>query len=493
MPDHRTNKSIAERLDIQFNRRGHPQRRVWRAVLLASVVAPLLFLGFYAIRGDGTPYWSAPLSPGHEKLSENCGACHTQLGQPLTRLVTGNPHARSVLDENCQVCHSSQHSDDHHDNMHPATLQNCAVCHREHRRGTGLTEVADHACTHCHANLEVGRGEFNFVRHVRSWAEHPEFAARRKVSTGSSAMPGPEHGIHKLAEFSEDRWTDKTRLRFNHQVHLQDEGVLMPWDPSNPDASQTRKKLACNDCHEPDSSGAYMEPVTYESCQNCHPLRFGPLLTDIGREPLPHIALAAVLVEARRRLARTADQEFAAARANQDVEKDSLVPRLPNKRASQPPDTQDRKAWVDDYLARHESNVVRSVKHGCQQCHYLAPSESDTARALAQRVEPPNMPKRWMPHSHFNHGRHDAYACVVCHNADFADDDNEKLLRADAKIDASNPAHRLNSRSTDDILMPSIRVCQKCHGDVPGVSRWEATAKSDCVHCHRYHHGQRRH
>ena len=44
--------------------------------------------------------------------------------------------------------------------------------------------------------------------------------------------------------------------------------------------------MVCADCHRPDPSGAYMEPVTMEAhCESCHHLKFDPV--DVTRE-VPH-------------------------------------------------------------------------------------------------------------------------------------------------------------------------------------------------------------
>jgi predicted CXXCH cytochrome family protein len=47
----------------------------------------------------------------------------------------------------------------------------------------------------------------------------------------------------------------------------------------------------------------------------------------------------------------------------------------------------------------------------------------------------------------------------------------------------------LESTQTKDVLLPkSLDVCAKCHN---AEGRGNATARSDCIECHRYHPHER--
>src|SRR5687768_5518571 len=99
MPDLRTNKSIAQRFDVEFNKRPEPGLRRWRRIAAwACAVIPLLLIGLYEVFGDGSAYWAGPLSKAHRaqfedatrKGQDGCAVCHTRTAQPLWRLVTGS-------------------------------------------------------------------------------------------------------------------------------------------------------------------------------------------------------------------------------------------------------------------------------------------------------------------------------------------------------------------------------------------------------------------
>src|SRR5262249_28319509 len=85
------------------------------------------------------------------------------------------------------------------------------------------------------------------------------------------------------------------------------------------------------------------------------------------------------------------------------------------------------------------------------------PQDANSPQSAA-KVE--MVPSRWMRHATFSHNSHRAVQCTECHS------------------DATK------SVEVSDILMPSIELCQKCHGaNEPSSSHVSA----DCVLCHTYH------
>jgi hypothetical protein len=91
----------------------------------------------------------------------------------------------------------------------------------------------------------------------------------------------------------------------------------------------------------------------------------------------------------------------------------------------------------------------------CSHCHIEAkeaPARPDGLPTFA----PTKIPVRWYPHSTFNHDSHRLMRCDQCHDK------------------------AASSRKTEDILLPSLQLCQQCH-------KQGGLARNDCVECHQYH------
>lgn len=505
MPDLRTNKSIAERFDVEIHKRPERGLRRWRRfIAYACVAVPLLLVGLYEVLGDGRAYWAGPLTDVHQsalvdskvKRSEGCATCHTKTAQPLWRLVTMSSRACSVDDESCLNCHFKNDRLDeetrvekarfgHSPNMVEQDLQSCAVCHEEHRGQAKLKEVADVRCVACHGNLQTMGDEPTFHDRVPSFAAHPEFAASRfrgEVVVAGNDPPGPKHAVFGRAEMKADHLLDKTQLHFNHRTHLREDGVLLPAsrheggaDEKNveTDARDLRwKKLVCTDCHKVDAGGEYIAPVTYaQHCSSCHPLAYSERINGSGLGPLSHLELSRVYVEAKGRLREYAAKQISAPRS---LDPSDDLPRLPNKSGS----TATPANSVDELVASLWPDLREVIHSGCAHCHVLKPKGIGGSDGELV-VTPPQIPSRWLPHSRFNHDKHKEYACVSCHDPEAHKYD--EVLRTGEGGDRDLPSTR-----TSDILMPSVAVCQKCHakGSQP---EWQVRARADCVECHNYH------
>jgi len=446
VPDLRTNQAVAERLDLQLERWSNPLLRQRRWATLAAGILPLIILAVFAARQNQTIFWSRSLSTGHHLIEHDCQKCHQSRWQPLARLSKLDNTVRSVRDEDCRSCHH-QRGDDH--GQLPDTVQApaCAACHCEHRGVTHLSNVADAFCIRCHGS-------------------QAPTAIRREVVDIDSFQTHPEFAVHRLNQ------RDDTALKFSHSGHLRP--LLVPWDERGDDAATVRKRqLTCHDCHQLDSSGEYLRPVTYEEhCATCHPLRFSAKTA--AHEPLPHATPEIVHGVLRDRL-------MAYAREHRDeVSGESAAgpPRLPNKQPRHG-DAQDEWTWVEEELRVVESEVFHNpIKNGCLKCHIEAASETRPESSLGFAVVPTKIPTRWLPNSRFRHDRHATLACVVCHHT------------PDAKGDVLRPTGspiRFDSDSVQDCLIPSLDICRACHGG-QGATRSAGRARGDCVECHRYHH-----
>jgi hypothetical protein len=320
-----------------------------------------------------------------------------------------------------------------------------------------LTEQADEFCIKCHASFE----------------KHPEFALHRPGPPVRQPAESDEMMYRHLSGIAEYRppangdlvasWRDKTALHFNHRDHLKPLNAV--WNKQSDSGSSPKTVLLqCHDCHQEDTTGAYMRPIVFEQhCMSCHPLRFSGKLSD---QPLPHEKPEIVHGVLRDRLMEYLRQHPEEAR---DGGAETLS-RLPNK--SSQPDSKDDWNWVEEELRVIETAVFQTVagrgespkNNACQKCHVTG---GDTS-AIGFQIVSPNIPPRWLAHSRFDHGRHRDVACLECHHTE-----------SDAKS--------LESTSVEDILMPKLEVCQNCHGATRSLPT-KRYGRSNCVECHQYHH-----
>ncbi len=520
-----SSKALSDRLRTSVGTDPHPVTRgVWwwtKWLTLASLLASVAYVLF---ADDPEAFQANHVSAPHQPFAQDCARCHTTWG-PARRLLASfnGEQVWSVSNKKCEECHAGSV---HHANQWPGhepiagtdgEFLSCAKCHREHRGDVDVSRSDDAHCTACHANLpNHARPELTdpaWTTSVTAFAEesgHPEFALIRRLE-GEEQVPrdvvvrfferAPELDALVLPKGAEnpsgERWQDPGRVRFNHFAHLSrampvvdDEENAARWG-DRIDAETQTVNLACADCHQPDAAGEYMQPIDYANhCRICHPIRFDT--TERFRDVLvPHAGISAA--ERVRKgsgiqvmLGFVADQ-YAAERTEgreDDEPADPLV-GFPGRPARSVLTAGERDAvrrsvnTARDRLLRdltpEEREQLRSVvnlvgtsaRGGCRFCHEV--TTLDESPYL--RIEPTDIPDRWMPHSRFSHARHRELACVACH-ADHSD--------------PSNPRPATESFDTGDVLMPAIESCRHCHTPTPS-ERALGSARSDCVECHLYH------
>jgi len=466
------------------------RRRRW--LTLVAGLLPLLFVGVYAARKDQTIYHARPVSTGHQLWRNDCGKCHKTPWQPLVRLAALDNNARSVRDQDCRQCHV-QRSDDHHKVASAASYPDCAACHKEHQGQRRLAEVADEFCLSCHRDLKAQHpGQVSFIDGIESFDSHPPFALHRTWqadprAAGSAAdnLPGEAHAAWSNVEIQSRGGTwqavDKAKLEFSHKRHLGRHLKRLAAQPAGEDAADEFRKLDCVNCHQPDAAGHFMKPIVYEDhCANCHPLKYSSNLLGSGTdESLPHEKAEIVHGVLRDRL-----MAFAKNNPQQVSEAVGTTPRLPNKgRAA----SKDEWAFVEEQLQLIETAVFQKPAAGaspknnaCQKCHQVEPAKHSEGRVspLSFEITPPEIPQRWLQHSRFRHDRHRELTCVHCHHTSSSEED---------ALHDGGAAITLESDAVKDVLMPSVQICQQCHGD-HGRSAFAGRARSGCIECHQYHH-----
>ncbi|MDB6170546.1 MAG: hypothetical protein JWM88_3410 [Verrucomicrobia bacterium] len=452
------------------NRRG----LVVRAVIAASVGGLII-----ALTGAQRDRFinPAPLSARHTgpefvrmaaglpgPTGEGCVACHREINSGVSRwgkdairagrtslrfanLVSTHPKDFSQIDPSCLSCHraSSFHQPD------IAREISCSGCHLEHQGPGPMPRVAMERCADCHGDAEqmaaaAARGRaMPAARFAKAAMPGVVLFPRERPAEGFTRVIHSFATDHPEFRVNQPGMRDRNPLLFNHAVHLAGDIPLLNGKP-----------LECASCHQPDTSGAFMQRVTFEqNCRACHSLQFDE------RNPgmqLPHGDSAYVRAYLRSLPAQYAD--YAAAklgitgRTEQQKFVDQQMRSLREKTRSG--ELLEEQVFFSDAKQGPVSGVAgldrsgRAKFAGCAYCHEV------TARgSAAPEITPPVMPDRWLPHAQFNHSAHTQVHCTTCHAA-------------------------ARSQATSDIIMPTQQSCVECHGPKGGVN-------AGCSECHSYH------
>jgi mono/diheme cytochrome c family protein len=192
-----------------------------------------------------------PLSQGHQIFASDCGACHQT---PFVQ----------VRDEACKTCHK-----DTLDHVpisqlngpagHEFADTRCAECHRDHK-GTHLVVRSQEQCADCHRDVKQAAAQATSANVVDFHSGHPAF----RISLTDAATPNLVRRVRQATPMPADM-VERSRLKFNHQVHLDPNGVRDPDGKRNPagmhDAQGQRTVLDCQSCHVPADGGRVMAPV----------------------------------------------------------------------------------------------------------------------------------------------------------------------------------------------------------------------------------------
>ena len=334
-----------------------------------------------------------------------------------------------VRDAACLACHGAI---EHHAKPQTfATIQTsatrCAGCHKEHT-GTEPIVLSDQAfCVSCHGALDRRLAKTKLHNATDFGTNHPEFRPSVVVDAAKSIRPRLPIGENK----------ENSNLKFPHSKHLDEKGVKHP--------RKGPVKLACADCHNLEPGGVGMLPITMEKhCQECHELTFEP---SAKHRVLPH---------GKPREAVEQMREFYAMMALRKALEDPLASdadrRLPG-RALTRKEVEASRDWVQTKSGEVAGETFG--KRACGTCHLVTPpSESGGIWDIAPVV----LADRWMPAGLFDHAKHRQISCVHCHAAP-------------------------QSKSANDVLLPSIKLCQACHGGEAASDKVPST----CISCHVFH------
>ena len=490
MSDLRRLKSIGARYDVDVSSHPDPWKRLrsrlsW-VFAIGTSIACLPWL-----MGNHQAFQSECVSDAHRVFGQDCQLCHDQPLAPVQRMVTFNNHWHSTSDHKCQKCHRETNSD--HllnplsDNERQAKLEQelkpkfdqigCAGCHTEHRGNSALAHVTDSNCTDCHINQQDKISPRKFDLNFADFRHHQEFAIWRKES---GQQPDREHhsGKGPKIEWEKDQPRDRTLLKFSHHRHLD------PQLPMPKAGTMGSTELRCVDCHHPDQSGAYFEPIRFEKhCHQCHQLGFP------ATGSLPHVSpeiIHGILLD---RLAKNSESPIPppvdplGGPTKRPIDDANSTTDL-GKRLQDQLDQLEQRLFGSHAEIPERPRPAGLLEAACTKCHY---TEKSPDAKISWKVLPPDLPEKWMNHSRFRHNSHASVECALCHTRSGIPSDsvNRGDFYQKSNTDLQNSSSIFASRSATDILMPRIDVCRACHG---AKSTSISTVTDHCADCHNYHH-----
>ncbi len=403
---------------------------LFTSVALFALVLPSLSLmdpsiaslmrGSALLPDDG--FWLAgPLHNAHSVTGNECQNCHES---PFIR----------VQDSACMACHVA---DKHVAEPSHAVLgkARCASCHLEHNEPAQLVNRHQGLCADCHSDLPVNIALEDASDFLDA---HPDFKISLLVP--SLLSDGSTGWVANHSLLSESQGAERSNLKFDHQVHLDEAGIVTP---------EGRRVVDCADCHRPEPGGARMRAISMdEHCSGCHTLNFA---ADDPSRQVPHgdaEAVMQVLVE------------YYSARLL-GADPDAVEQRVRRPGPSLSREDRDRAAAE----ARVQAIAVAEdlfERRACVNCHDV--SRRGNNEEAPWYVAPVRLTESFFPHANFSHAAHDTEVtnCDGCHNAS-------------------------QSQSSGDVLIPGIESCRDCHGS--GVA-WRNNASqtpSTCIMCHSFH------
>ncbi|HEX4138967.1 MAG TPA: hypothetical protein VHY09_01365, partial [Candidatus Methylacidiphilales bacterium] len=298
-------KTIAQHYagNLRYFNRLHPLRRTRLLLILLCTLIGMSIAAIYLLHwghqskvmtGTAAPVKERPddrsqthkdewfnsaggISQAHSRYAQDCEKCH----DPMVNANAAQPAViKASLDAKCQVCHNNPPYNFHQVNVITSAALSCSDCHHEHL-GTGpMQPVTDANCLTCHGNASImaqsaqlGQDLHATMRPFRSDPNLIYF----KPASGSLRPPDGYTKVfqsftdgHPQFQIQRENLSDPDTLKFNHKFHL---GARV----RNPNGSP----LTCQQCHKPDSTGAYMQPITFATnCQECHSIKIDPTLKD---------------------------------------------------------------------------------------------------------------------------------------------------------------------------------------------------------------------
>lgn len=369
-----------------------------------------------------TQVWNTGgISSAHKFFGDSCESCHQ------------NAFVQ-VKDGTCLACHEGiqHHADPVKFKFASFEDDSCQSCHKEHQGDRTIALSNQAFCVDCHENL-TDRTKDTTLRVVSDFgADHPEFRPTVVINSATNQM-AREKMISENPQ-------EKSSLHFPHDKHLRTTGVKHP--------TKGNIELTCTTCHQVDAGGAYMLPLSFERhCHECHQLKFDTFVPDrqmVHEQPSEMFKQIGDVYSA-----------IALRGGYEEPEAPPLVRRRPGTQL-----TTEEKKIVLDWAAAKTSSIIngRFGRGLCESCHVVAQPANATPE-VPWDVEPVVSSYRWYPKARFSHGSHRDVECGTCHQA-------------------------RTSTVASDVIMPTVKNCQACHGGEVATDRVPST----CTFCHDFHY-----
>lgn len=375
------------------------------------------------------------LDQSHQAWANDCKVCHSL---PF----------KQVIDKDCKSCHQNilDHVDPKLGKVNGLSDVECATCHRDHNDVDGLglqnKHYMGHNCVDCHSNIKKSFAKTK-TENVKDFAKkHPDF--RYQIAQTLDAT------VLERTRLSKSGLSEKSNLKFPHDVHLDKKGIKSPQDG--------KVVMECADCHTLKQDGMHFEPMTMKAhCQSCHDLKFEPA---VSNREVPHGSVELVL--------NTLREFYSYVQVNTvPVDEKPLTPIINLVRPGK-----DEPKVVSYVSSNGDSKGRASLaavslfeKTSCNLCHEVTKlgnkgKVGTPGQDLPQyKIADIAKPHPWLVNSMFDHGKHRMAECTDCHAAE-------------------------KSKKSSDVLMPSITACRDCHaGKEPDSNK----LVSDCGLCHGFH------
>lgn len=410
------------------------RRASWIGFLLVMILFMAIPLAGYFDEGvstmardsslipDDGAWLSGEISRRHKHFADECDTCHTKAFE-------------LVKDKDCVQCHKSTtvHADPEMFDLNELHDTRCASCHKEHNGTNFLVRRDQVLCTDCHENLHA-RVETELEDISDFENNHAEFRpllAQKKSSTDN------EHVWNRIS-LDSSNLEHETGLIFPHDVHLDDNGINSPTG---------ERVLGCNDCHQTDASGKYMLPIEMEThCQDCHRLDFD---SENPERELPHGNVASIRSILEEHFA------YVALRGDYDDTNAPVVVqqrRRPGKALTRE-ESKVALLWAREKAADIEEEVIEF--RTCGTCHKIT---RDADVPSGWNIADVQVSQLWFTKGEFDHVIHRSTDCGDCHEVK-------------------------QSKKSEEVLLPGIKVCRDCHGGEDAIGLLDST----CVTCHKFH------
>ena len=369
-----------------------------------------------------------PLAVGHSALERDCHTCHKVPFQAVRNQECNECHKKIGGHGGAVIGASTSKSVGGSKVFNDST---CAGCHTDHRGPRGNVLRDEGLCSDCHGKVgdEIGKSGLATVVDFKT---HPVFRPLKLSADGSTLARVP---------ISDKPLTEQaSNLRFPHDTHLNVKGIRSP---------EGRTQLTCPSCHEAQDRGTNFAPVTMaKHCASCHSLEFEPAVTS---RQLPHAKPEEVV--------RTLNEFYSGIVLNNiatDVRPPSDLLRIvPGKVLAE-----SERINALQAAQRRAAIIAKEAieQRVCITCHEIDRHTAQN-KSVTWTVAPIGVQHSWYPLARFSHGKHQTSTCTECHGA-------------------------TTSKTANDLLIPNVSTCQKCHASAAGEIGKVTTT---CASCHGFH------